>query len=154
MSGQGYCAVRDVTPERPVTSSRRTGPERRPSRPLVPVHPDGRHKGGSKPAATLERPCVCFSKLHTQSYVYSGSRKHKHAFVPGSKVKCKAAFTPKAAGRRAAIQSQRQARQAPGTRLYVDFVWRRVHTESGGAARLHTKSTYRRVPGAWNASIR
>ena len=24
----------------------------------------------------------------------------------------------------------------------------RVHTESGGAARLHTKSTYRRVPGA------
>ena len=34
---------------------------------------------------------------------------------------CKAAFTPKAAGQRASIQSQRiDALQAPGTRLYVD----------------------------------
>ena len=60
--------------------------------------------------------------------------------------------------------------------LLVDhYHLRRAHTESDGAARLHTKSTYRRVPGAqviaaagrrasmqsqriqasaWNASIR
>ena len=50
----------------------------------------------------------------------------------------------------------------PGTRLYVDFVEARRPAAFGvrrGAARLHTKSTYRRVPGAfqalvaWNASI-
>ena len=55
------------------------------------------------------------------------------------------AFTPKAAGRRASIRSQR---------IDAFRAQCRVHTESGEAARLHTKSTYRRVPCAMPRSHR
>ena len=56
-----------------------------------------------------------------------GTPPHTHCRLLMEWWTMKAAFTRKAAGRRASMQSQLiDAFQAPGTRLYLDFVWKRA----------------------------